>query len=135
MTTPPRTVARPHKCGALADRSDPTVHCGDEARLYACGWRCRRHEPGANRTNRDEVAVRANESITFDALIAEAPSTAVAEVIKAGARTAPTGDALVMDVINRRGCWLDQLDTEALRDEWRHYQALTTTLDPEGPSQ
>lgn len=36
---------RPHVCGALADRTDRTKHCGKPARLYACGWRCDAHKP------------------------------------------------------------------------------------------
>lgn len=44
---PSRPVIRQHVCGALADRDVPTVHCGDEARLYPCGWRCDLHRPGS----------------------------------------------------------------------------------------
>lgn len=44
-TPPPRPVIRRHECGALADRDVPTVHCGAQARLYPCGWRCDEHRP------------------------------------------------------------------------------------------
>jgi hypothetical protein len=49
LTPPPRPVVRRNECGALADRNVPTVHCGAQARPYACGWRCEDHKPGATR--------------------------------------------------------------------------------------
>jgi hypothetical protein len=63
--------------------------------------------------------------ITFDQLTAEAPNEAVAEVIAAASRTAPTGDALVMDVVVRRDRWLDEMTVDELRGEWRRYHRLT----------
>lgn len=47
----PKAPARPPAsrgtCAALADRADAGRLCGATARLYACGWRCDTHRPGA----------------------------------------------------------------------------------------
>ncbi|GAA3958192.1 hypothetical protein GCM10023085_45820 [Actinomadura viridis] len=44
---PPRPRIELYRCGALADCSDTSRKCGKDALLYACGWRCDDHRPGA----------------------------------------------------------------------------------------
>jgi hypothetical protein len=73
-----------------------------------------------------------NESITVDQLIADSVPPAD-EVIRAAARTAPTADAIVMDVIHRHGRWLDVMTVDELRDAWRYYSGLTEWQPTSGP--
>lgn len=69
--------------------------------------------------------MRRNESISPEQLIADSPTRPIVEVIKAGARTAPSGDALLADIIRRHdGKYLDELTIDELRDDWRYYQQL-----------
>lgn len=44
-TAPAISRPTPGSCGALANRGDPTVLCGEPAHLYPGGWRCDRHRP------------------------------------------------------------------------------------------
>ncbi|MBB4931414.1 hypothetical protein F4561_002234 [Lipingzhangella halophila] len=66
------------------------------------------------------------EQVTAEQLINDAPTPAAAEVIRAASRTAPTGDALVADIVARHdGRWLNELTLDELRDTWRYYHGLT----------